>query len=76
MFMLVVNGDSKHIGEIALSTIKTAPPITVTGMIIFGYTVQDWVCVLTGIWVLLQIYLALYNHFKNKSVCPICKKKH
>ena len=76
MFMLVVNGDSKHIGEIALSTIKTAPPITITGMIIFGYTVQDWVCVLTGIWVLLQIYLALYNHFKDKSVCRICKKKH
>ena len=74
--MLVVNGDSKHIGEIALAAIKTAPPITVSGMIIWGYTVQDWVCVLTGIWVLLQIYLALRNHFKNKPVCPVCKKKH
>ena len=74
--MLVVNSNSKHIGEIALATIKTIPAITVSGMIIFGYTVQDWVCVLTGIWVLLQIYLALHNHFKDKSVCRICKKKH
>ena len=74
--MIVVNSNSKHIGEITLATIKTVPPITVSGMIIFGYTVQDWVCVLTGIWVLLQIYLALYNHFKDKSVCPVSKKKH
>ena len=74
--MLVVNGDNNYTGEIALATIKTAPPITITGMIIFDYTVQDWVCVLTGIWVLLQISLALYNHFKDKPVCPICEKKH
>ncbi len=76
MFMLVVNSNSNHVGEITLATIKAAPPITITGMIIFGYTVQDWVCVLTGIWVIIQIYLALYNHFKRKPVCPICKKKH
>lgn len=74
--MLVVSNDSNHVGEITLATIKAAPPITISGMIIFGYTVQDWVCVLTGIWVLLQIYLALHNHFKSKPVCPICKKKH
>lgn len=74
--MLVVNNNSNHTGEITLSTIKAAPPITVSGMIIFGYTVQDWVCVLTGIWVLLQIYLALHKYFKHKSVCLICKKKH
>lgn len=75
MFMLVIGSNSNHTGELALSTIKTAPPITISGMIVFGYTVQDWVCVLTGIWVLLQIYLALHNHFKDKPVCPICKKK-
>lgn len=75
MFMSVVNNSSNHIGEITLATIKTAPPITVSGMLIFGYTVQDWVCVLTGIWVLLQIYLALHNHSKNKHICPLCKKK-
>ena len=73
--MLVVNSNSNHAGEVILATIKAAPPITISGMIIFGYTVQDWVCVLTGIWVLLQMYLALHNHFKDKSVCPICKKK-
>lgn len=74
--MLVINSNNNHIGELALSTIKVAPAITVSGMIVFGYTVQDWVCVLTGIWVLLQIYLALHNHFKDKPVCPVCKKKH
>ena len=31
---------------------------------------------LTGIWVIIQMYLALHNHFKRKPVCPICKKKH
>lgn len=74
--MLVVSNDSNHMGEIALATVKAAPPITITGMIFCGFTVQDWVCVLTGIWVIIQIYLALYNHFKSKPVCPICKKKH
>ena len=74
--MLIVNSNSNPTGEVILATIKTAPPITISGMIIFGYTVQDLVCVLTGIWVLLQIYLALHNHFKNKPVCPICNKKH
>lgn len=74
--MLVVSNEGNHVEEIALATIKAAPPLTVTGMIIYGYTVQDWVCVLTGIWVIIQIYLALYNHFKSKPVCLVCKKKH
>lgn len=74
--MLVVGNDSNHLGEVTLAAIKAGPPITITGMIFCGFTVQDWVCVLTGIWVVIQIYLALYNHFKSKPVCTICKKKH
>lgn len=74
--MSVVNNSSNYIGGTTLTTIKAAPAITVTGMIFYGYTVQDWACILTIIWVLIQIYLALYSHFKSKPVCPVCKKKH
>lgn len=64
-----------NVEGVTLATVKTAPPLTITGMIIFGYSVQDWVCVLTGIWVLLQIYLALHNHFiKNSNIRSECKK--
>ena len=74
--MLVVSNDSSHTGEIALAAVKAAPPIAITGMIFYGFIVQDWICVLTGIWVIIQIYLALYTHSKSKPVFPICKKKH
>ena len=47
--MLVVSNDIKHTGEIALAAVKAAPPIAITGMIFYRFTVQDWVCVLTGI---------------------------
>lgn len=75
--MLVVQSQNNYAEELVLATIKTAPPLTITGMIIYGYTVQDWACIVTIIWVLVQIYLALHNHIaKNRKICPVCKKKH
>lgn len=64
--MLSVMNNNDHSEGITLAIIKTGPPITVTGMIWLGYSVQDWACTLTCVWVVIQIYLALYNHFKIK----------
>ena len=76
MFMLIVNNDN-NVGEVVLATLKVAPPLTVTGMIFYGYTVQDWACILTIIWVIVQIYIEIHNHVIScKKICPICHKKH
>ena len=38
---------------------KAAPPLTITGMTAMGYTVSDWVLLLTAIYTVLQIVLVL-----------------
>jgi hypothetical protein len=32
-----------------------APPVAVAGMTLYGYGISDWVQVLAGVWLLLQI---------------------
>lgn len=63
LHQIVVN----HKVEAAVAVAKTAPPVAVTGMILFGHPMQEWVCILTCIWIIMQMYLALYHHY-NKSV--------
>lgn len=41
--------------------VMSAPPVTVAGMKWFGYPVSDWVSVLAGLWLLLQIIWWLYT---------------
>lgn len=38
---------------------KAAPPLTVTGMSVLGYTISEWVLLLTAIYTLLQIVLVV-----------------
>lgn len=45
----------EQIAEIA----KAAPPITITSMSILGFQMSDWVLLLTAIYTLLQIFLAV-----------------
>ena len=47
--------------------LKTLPPITVSGMILWGFPLSDWVVLATGFWILLQIGFFLYDRFKKKS---------
>lgn len=41
--------------DVAISTVKVAPPIAVTGMHFLGYGVADWVLTLTAVYTILQI---------------------
>ena len=39
--------------------VKAAPPITVTSMTALGFSISDWVLLLTAIYTLLQIFLVI-----------------
>lgn len=44
---------NKH--EVAVEAIKAAPPVTVTGMTLFGYELQSWMLLCTIVYTLLLI---------------------
>ena len=46
--------------------LKGSVPTAVSGAIICGYPLQDWVLVLTALWVIIQISGYLYDRFKKK----------
>jgi uncharacterized membrane protein YfcA len=52
-----------HAAEIAAS----APPVSVAGMTWFGYAPADWVQVLAGIWLVLQIGYFIWSKFIRKD---------
>lgn len=45
--------------DIAAEAAKAAPPVAVASAMIAGMTINDWVTVLTGLYVLLQIFVFL-----------------
>lgn len=45
---------------------KASPPVTITGLAIAGTSLQDWVLILTAIYTLLQIYLLIRKHIKER----------
>ena len=49
----------QHIAEVGVVTAKVAPPVVVSGMVIAGYPLQDWLIVLTIIYTVIQIVLLL-----------------
>jgi len=50
----------------AIEAVKSAPPVAVTGAMIAGMTLSDWVTVLTGIYVLLQIAVLLRKVLRER----------
>lgn len=49
----------QHVAEVGAVTAKITPPVVVSGMVIAGYTLQDWLIVLTIIYTVIQIVLLL-----------------
>lgn len=43
--------------ELAASAVKATPPITITGLSLAGFTMQDWVLTATLIYTVLQILI-------------------
>ena len=50
---------AQHIAEACVVTAKVAPPVVVSGMVVAGYPLQDWLIVLTIIYTVIQIVLLL-----------------
>lgn len=52
--------------ELIKETFRAAPPITVTGLTVFGVPIADWVAVATLLYIVLQVYFLLKEKvFKN-----------
>lgn len=49
----------QHVAEVGAVTAKVTPPIVVSGMVVAGYPIQDWLIVLTIIYTVIQIVLLL-----------------
>lgn len=50
---------AQHVAEVGAVTAKITPPVVVSGMVIAGYPLQDWLIVLTIIYTVIQIVLLL-----------------
>jgi hypothetical protein len=51
---------------VTTAAVKTLPPATISGMIIWGIPLNEWVLGLTALWILIQIGFFLYDRFKKK----------
>lgn len=49
----------QHVAEVGAVTAKVTPPVVVSGMVIAGYPLQDWLIVLTIIYTVIQIVLLM-----------------
>lgn len=45
----------EHTAEVAASVMKAAPPLSVSGLLVFGIPVQDIVVVITGVYTLAML---------------------
>jgi len=50
---------AQHVAEVGTVTAKVTPPVVVSGMVIAGYPLQDWLIVLTIIYTVIQIVLLM-----------------
>ena len=64
---------SQHIENgLSMAAIKTSPPIIVTGMTVAGIQLQDWLIMVTILYTVIQIIIALpklkqsFNEWRNK----------
>jgi hypothetical protein len=64
---------SQHIENgLSMAAIKTSPPVIVTGMTLMGIQLQDWLIMVTILYTVIQIIIALpelkksFNEWRNK----------
>ena len=64
---------SQHLEHgLSMAAIKTSPPIIVTGVTLAGVQLQDWLIMVTILYTVIQIIIALpklkqsFNEWRNK----------
>lgn len=60
--------DHNLLQDAAIEAVKSAPPVAVTGAMISGMSISDWVAILTGLYVLLQIAVLLRKEWREKRL--------
>ena len=53
--------------DLLVEVAKASPPVTVAGLSLGGVSLQDWVYVLTGVYILLQMILLVYDRLVRKD---------
>ena len=68
--MLTAHHQTDHATEVSMAAAKAAPPVVVAGATLMGYSLQEWVYILTIIYLLLQIVVLAvtsYRKLRGKS---------
>ena len=52
--------------DLTLETMKTLPPVTISGMILWDVSLNEWVLILTAVWLIVQIGFTIYDRIKKK----------
>ena len=68
-----ITDPSQHLESgLSMAAIKTSPPIIVTGMTVTGIQLQDWLIMVTLLYTVIQIIIALpklkqsFNEWRKK----------
>lgn len=56
--------DHNFFQDVATGGLKAAPPVAVSGAIVAGMTVNDWITILTLSYIILQIGLLLPKYWR------------
>ena len=57
-----ITDHSQHLENgLSMAAIKTSPPVIVTGMTLAGIQLQDWLIMVTILYTVIQIIIALPN---------------
>lgn len=56
----------EHAQEASVMAVKAAPPVAVVGATLFGVPLQEWVYILTIIYLVLQIVSLLLKCWKER----------
>lgn len=57
-------GAASAVAGIAL---KSGPPTVATGAVLLGYSLQDWVCIATLVWIGIQAGFYLFDRIKRRT---------
>jgi hypothetical protein len=62
---MMMQSNTKLTGE-AIAAVKTgAPPVAVVGATVAGLSLQDWVYILTGIWLIAQTAWLIFRAVRD-----------
>lgn len=65
-----------HIPEVTVAALKVSPPVAISGWILAGHELEDWVLLATLIYTVLQILLAVHAFITGQRKEKSRGRKH